>query len=166
MTNLAVIPVRAGSTRLKDKNFVNLLGKPLIYHTLDAVIGSALFDTVAVATDSLVIWKMVGKDYPKVVLYWRTEKIDERAPVVEALLEMLPDIKVHDTFSYFLVTCPFRNSYDIRQGMSILKNSNADFVVSAVKYSEPPQMAMYFDNGKLRFLDKNVFFKIKLIVNT
>lgn len=148
MKHLAVIPARSGSTRLKDKNWIDLLGKPLIFHTIDAVIESALFDTIIVATNSLNIHQLVGESYSKVKLYWRTDHVDEKSTVVDALLDMMKDFAVHDTFSYFLPTCPFRNSDDIRQGMALLIEP-VDFVVSVVEYSEPIQLACYRIDGFL-----------------
>ncbi|MFQ5953464.1 MAG: pseudaminic acid cytidylyltransferase [Kiloniellales bacterium] len=50
--NLAVIPARSGSTRIKDKNVTDLCGKPLIAYPLQAARDSGLFDTIHVSTDS------------------------------------------------------------------------------------------------------------------
>ena len=36
---IAVVPARGGSKRLVGKNVKKLAGKPLIFHTLDALIG-------------------------------------------------------------------------------------------------------------------------------
>ena len=49
MRRLAVIPARAGSTRLKDKNIYNLSGKPLIRWTTEAVLNSRCFDKVIIS---------------------------------------------------------------------------------------------------------------------
>ena len=35
MKFLTIVPARAGSKGIKNKNFINFLGKPLIEHTLD-----------------------------------------------------------------------------------------------------------------------------------
>lgn len=52
MQRLAIIPARGGSKRIKDKNIVDFLGKPLISYSLEAVSASRLFDRVHVSTDS------------------------------------------------------------------------------------------------------------------
>ena len=49
---LCVICARAGSKRLKNKNFKNLFGKPLIYHTIKQAIDSKIFDKIIFSTDS------------------------------------------------------------------------------------------------------------------
>ena len=50
--NIAVIPARGGSKRIKDKNIIDFCGKPMIVHTLEAARDSGLFDVIHVSTDS------------------------------------------------------------------------------------------------------------------
>ena len=52
MKKIALIPARAGSKRIKDKNMTALGGKPLIQHTLDLINEMDFFDRVFVSTDS------------------------------------------------------------------------------------------------------------------
>ena len=48
----AIIPARSGSKRLKNKNIRPLAGKPLIFHTLDAVIGHPQVEKIVFTSDS------------------------------------------------------------------------------------------------------------------
>ncbi len=48
---LAVIPARSGSKRLPNKNMLKLGGKPLIWWSIRAGLGSRFIDTVMVSTD-------------------------------------------------------------------------------------------------------------------
>ena len=50
--NIAIIPARAGSKRLKNKNLKTINGKPLIYYAINTAIKSKLFDDVVISTDS------------------------------------------------------------------------------------------------------------------
>ena len=43
MKRLAVIPARSGSKGLKDKNIIDVCGKPLIAYTIEAARESGLF---------------------------------------------------------------------------------------------------------------------------
>ena len=53
MSNVvAIIPARGGSKGLKNKNIAPLLGKPLIYYTIQAAKKSRYVDRVIVSTDS------------------------------------------------------------------------------------------------------------------
>lgn len=49
---LALIPARAGSQRVRNKNIRKLRGKPLIAFTIEAALASRLVDRVVVSTDS------------------------------------------------------------------------------------------------------------------
>jgi CMP-N,N'-diacetyllegionaminic acid synthase len=49
---LALVPARAGSQRVRNKNVRKLRGKPLIAYTIEAALASRLVDRVIVSTDS------------------------------------------------------------------------------------------------------------------
>ena len=51
MKKIAIIPARSGSKGLKDKNIIDLCGKPLIAYTIEAAIQSGVFNHVVVPTD-------------------------------------------------------------------------------------------------------------------
>tara|TARA_Y100001938_G_scaffold31315_1_gene42750 strand:- start:5406 stop:6098 length:693 start_codon:yes stop_codon:yes gene_type:complete len=145
MRNIAVIPARAGSTRLKDKNVYPLGGKPLIRWTTEAVIDSGCFDSILISTDSDKIFSAVS-DLPVLRHHRPAEHATVRATALGAMLHIVDDIArtdSPDTFSYFLPTCPFVSSEDIRSGMKKLKspNSSADSVVSMTMIPETIQLA-------------------------
>jgi CMP-N-acetylneuraminic acid synthetase len=52
MTTLAIIPARAGSKRLPNKNMMNLCGHPLIHYSIVHAKYSGMVDLVVVSTDS------------------------------------------------------------------------------------------------------------------
>jgi len=59
MSNVvAIIPARGGSKGLKNKNIAPLLGKPLIYYTIEAAKNSKYVDRILVSTDSNEIRKI------------------------------------------------------------------------------------------------------------
>ncbi len=49
---LGLIPARGGSKGIKNKNIVDLCGKPLIAYTIDAACNSSYIDNIVVTTDS------------------------------------------------------------------------------------------------------------------
>ena len=59
-TKLAVVPARAGSTRLKDKNIYLLAGKPLIRWSVEAIVKSECYDKILISTDSDAIFDAVA----------------------------------------------------------------------------------------------------------
>ena len=48
----AIILARGGSKGLPSKNILNLLGKPLLVHSIDQAKASSLFDCTSVSSDS------------------------------------------------------------------------------------------------------------------
>ena len=52
MRKIAIIPARSGSKGLKDKNIIDLCGKPLMAYSIEAALKSGCFDRVIVSTDS------------------------------------------------------------------------------------------------------------------
>lgn len=138
---LAVIPARGGSTRLENKNLLDLGGKPLISHTIEAVLESALFDTVMVSTDHDDI-AQVAQGYAGVVVHRCAQRYaGARVTVLEAMLALMQEVPHHDVFTYLLPTCPLRESSDIRSGIEML-TADTDAVVSVAAFEDPPQMAL------------------------
>ena len=52
MSVVAIIPARAGSKTIFDKNIISLNGHPLIAYSIAAAKLSALIDRIIVSTDS------------------------------------------------------------------------------------------------------------------
>jgi len=143
--SLAVIPARGGSTRLKDKNIYPLGGKPLIRWTTEAVVNSGMFDKVLISTDSDAIFDAV-KDLP-VERHVRPEQhATVTATALNAMINLMETVEEeYEIFSYFLPTCPFVSSEDIRKGF--LNLSDVDFSVSMTEIPETIQLACVMKDG-------------------
>ena len=112
---VAIIPARGGSTRLPNKNFLPLAGKPLIRWITEAVLDSQEFDDVYISTDSDKIYDVV-KDL-SVKRHIRPEQYaTTKSTVLTAMIDLMNDIPKYDIFAYFLPTCPFLKSEYIKQG--------------------------------------------------
>jgi CMP-N-acetylneuraminic acid synthetase len=143
---LAVIPARRGSTRLKDKNIYPLSGLPLIRWVTKSVVESNCFDKIYISTDSDKIFEVVS-DLP-VYRHIRPEKhATVRATVLDAMVDLMEkEVDEYDIFSYFLPTCPFVSSEDIRNGVSML-TKDIDSVVSMTEIPETIQLACNMKEG-------------------
>ena len=60
--NIAIIPARIGSQRLKWKNLILIKGKPLIYYAVKAAKESKKFDKIFINSDS-IIFNEIAKRY-------------------------------------------------------------------------------------------------------
>ena len=139
MNNLAIIPARGGSTRLKDKNIYPLRGKPLIRWMTEAVIAARCFDKILISTDDNRIFDAVSD--LEVVRHNRPKHhATVHATVLDAMIDLMKEVNEFDTFSYFLPTCPFISAEDIRDGISLL-NASVDSVISMTQIPETIQLA-------------------------
>ena len=53
LKRLLVIPARGNSKRIKNKNFKNFKGKPIISYSINTAIKSKLFDHIIVSIDDV-----------------------------------------------------------------------------------------------------------------
>jgi CMP-N-acetylneuraminic acid synthetase len=49
---IGIIPAKGGSTRLPNKNMIDLLGKPLLYYAIDFARKSTKISDIYITTDS------------------------------------------------------------------------------------------------------------------
>ena len=73
MNNLAIIPARAGSKRIPNKNIKDFFGKPIIYYPIYEALSSKIFSEVMVSTDSIKI-ATLSKKYGAKVPFMRSQK--------------------------------------------------------------------------------------------
>jgi len=136
--NLAVIPARAGSKRIPEKNIKDFLGKPIISYTIQSALDSGIFDQVVVTTDSpkiAAVAKQFGADVP----FLRDPELsDDFTPVSLATLDTLmrldPEGNKFTTIVQLMPNCPLRTAQDIRDAYLNFSNSGADSMVSVTRY--------------------------------
>lgn len=63
MKTIAIIPARAGSKRIKDKNIREFAGKPLLFWSIDTAIASDKIDEIYISTESTQIKELVRMNY-------------------------------------------------------------------------------------------------------
>lgn len=109
---IALIPARAGSQRVKDKN-IRVLGEhPLIAYTIAAARLSSVFSDIIVSTDS-DLYAEIASYYGAEVPFQRPSSMaGEISPDIEWVrftLEVLRDMgREYDCFSILRPTSPFR----------------------------------------------------------
>ena len=67
MSRIAIITARGGSKRIPKKNIREFLGKPILAYSIEAALGSGLFDEVMVSTDSTEIAEIAEKFGAKIL---------------------------------------------------------------------------------------------------
>lgn len=118
---LALIPARGGSKGIKDKNIIDLCGKPLIAYSIEAAKESKYIDEVIVSTDSEKIAK-VARSYNANVPFLRpdalaTDTATTLDVVMHAVEFMNRDKKKFDTLVLLQPTAPLRDAVDIDEAI-------------------------------------------------
>ncbi|MFN0073333.1 MAG: cytidylyltransferase domain-containing protein [Chloroflexota bacterium] len=114
---IGLIPARAGSKRVPNKNIRPLARHPLIAYTITAALESHVFDAVVVSTDSPRIAK-IAQYYGADVPFMRPEALaGDRSPDIEwvefTLQTLANQGKSYDGFSILRPTSPFRKAATI-----------------------------------------------------
>ena len=160
MKVLAVIPARGGSKAIPDKNLADLAGRPLIDWTIQAAKSSRLIDRVIVSTDSEAIADAAKRSGASVPFKRPAELSDDSSSGTLAVIHAVRWLGDTEGYDPDVVIClqptsPFRTSRDIDQALSLLREKNADAVVSVTAAeSHPYWMKKVLADGRLsRWLD-------------
>lgn len=116
---VGLIPARAGSKRVPNKNILQLQGHPLLAYTISAALDSGVFEKVIVSTDSDE-YAQIALHYGAEVPFLRPNSLaqDSSADIgwVAHALENLALIGFEfEIFSILRPTSPFRNASTIRR---------------------------------------------------
>lgn len=118
-TVIALIPARAGSKRVADKNIRPLAGHPVIAYTIAAALQSEIFSAVVVSTDSEE-YAEISRQYSAEVPFLRpTEMAGDHSPDIEWIEHALTHLREmgreYDCFSILRPTSPFRLPETVRR---------------------------------------------------
>lgn len=159
MKKIAIIPARSGSKGLKDKNIIDLCGKPLMVYSIEAASASGLFDRVIVSTDSEEYGR-IAMQYGAEVIYRGAELSNDNATtymVLEDLYHRLEQAgQVSDYFMLLQPTSPMRTARHVTEAVDLFESKilDFDFLVSVkeadhakvlVNMIEPDGSMKYFD---------------------
>lgn len=128
MTRICTICARGGSKGVKNKNIRELLGKPLIAHSVLQAKKSGLFDVIAISSDSediLSIAKEYGADY---LIKRPAELATDTAAKLPVMQHCVREVEklsglTFNTIMDIDATSPLRTVEDIHQCVKLLENS-------------------------------------------
>lgn len=156
MKILALIPARAGSERVPNKNILPLNGKPLISYTIEAALNSKHINRIIVTTDSeeiLAISKAYGAEVPFLRPASIAQKDSTEMQFFEHALEWLETNESYEPDFIVLLypTSPFRTTESIDKAIEeILKHPEADSLRSVKLCSEHPHKMWIRDVNYLK----------------
>lgn len=146
MKSYCVIPARAGSKRIPNKNLFNLNGKPLISYPIEAALNSKVFTSVIVSTDSEEIAD-VSRKYGATVSELRAPELSGdfigTHPVVQDTINKLKIENLDET----VVMCLYATAILISSSQIVLgyekflSENNRYPLLTLGKYSHPIERA-------------------------
>jgi len=152
-----IVPARGGSQRLPNKNIKLLNGKPLFFHTIDALIGHELIDRVVFTSDSKEYCELAEKKYADniTILNRPKETATNKTKVVEELkriFDIHPELFSTEWFGLALPTAPLRSHDTVSNALTFFERTKYP-LFSCNVYDFPTQFAFRLDNSK--FLEQN-----------
>lgn len=145
MENLALIPARGGSKRLKRKNIREFAGRPMIEWTIDAARDSGVFLRVVVSTDDEEIASIASAAGAEVLM--RGEEISNDQATLLQVIQHAVDRYAVNSVCLLLANCPLRNAEDIQKSSTVLDQGNVPAALSVSSFLwTPPFRALALNN--------------------
>lgn len=140
---VALIPARAGSKRVADKNIRRLSGHPVMAYTISAAVQSGIFSDVIVSTDS-EHYADIARHYGADVPFLRPQQLaGDVSPDIEWLAYTLDRLRdegrEYECFSILRPTSPFRMPQTIRRAwQAFLAEAGVDSLRAVEKCQQHP----------------------------
>ncbi|MFX1383485.1 MAG: cytidylyltransferase domain-containing protein [Promethearchaeota archaeon] len=167
MKVLGLVPARGGSKGIKDKNIVNLAGKPLISYVIEALKKSETVDKIVCTTDSEKIAE-VAREYGAEAPFLRpAEMARDDSAAYPALMHAVK--KIEELQNYrpdYIVTAqptyPLMKPEQIDKAVNLAIEKQADSVVTVVEleHARHPYNIRYMEpDGTLQFWKEEEHYK-------
>lgn len=144
MRILAVIPARAGSKGIPNKNIRIIGGHPLVYYSIKNALNSKLITDVVVSTDSpevRIIAQQMGAQYK-----WRNENLCGDAITLDAVInDAIPTNQQYDYIVTMQPTSPTLKVTTLDAAIKYTIDNNLDTVISAIN---APHLSWVVKEGK------------------
>jgi len=137
MKNIAIIPVRSGSQRIKDKNIKLVVNHPLMYYQIKCALNVPEIDKVVVATDNELYSdyaKKIGAEViirPPEISHANSKSEDVLRYVIKVLID---EGQFFDNIVFLQVTSPLNKPEYVSDGLKLIEKEKANSVVTYVDF--------------------------------
>lgn len=138
---VAIIPARAGSKGLKNKNFKKLNGIPLISHTIEAAKQSKLINEIIISTDYSQINKICNQHGIKINRLRPKNLSRDDSRIEDVILDLLKNSidKIPDILIILQPTSPIRKIKNIDKSIQILIEKQFSSVIEINRVKNHPE---------------------------
>lgn len=153
MEIISLIPARGGSKGLKEKNIIDLNGKPLISYTINASLKSKYITKTLVSSDDEKILNISLEYGAEIVKRPNKLALDTTPtePVIEHALNYIKNTKDYDYLVLLQPTSPLRKEEHIDRAIEMLRKQKATALISTVKIDN--KILKAFKNNKDGYLE-------------
>lgn len=144
----AIVPARGGSKRLPGKNLKLLGGRPLLFHTLDALIDHDIDMDVVFTSDCQEYLAAVEMEYGARVsqIHRPKEFATDTTKVHDEVVRLALSGILSEWFMVCLPTAPFRNHAVVEDFLDVWKQAQEP-MFTACEYEFPVQFAFAVTNS-------------------
>ena len=162
--NIAIIPARIGSKRIKQKNIKKFNGVPIIQYTINLLIKMKLFDKIIISTDSLKVTKIISKyqKYSEIIPYMRSKKLSgDFVSTRDVIVDVIKKNRIRNKDSVFCIypTSIFVKKKYILKSLKNIKNKKISYIFSAKEVDRNIYRSFNFINMKLKMVFKKNYEK-------
>ncbi|UUY05681.1 acylneuraminate cytidylyltransferase family protein [Svornostia abyssi] len=156
MSQVALIPARAGSERVAGKNIRPLAGHPLLAHTIAQAQAAGCFDAIVVSTDSEEIAEVARAYGAEVPALRPPELATSTSPDVEWVLHVLDTLaaggRTFELYALLRPTSPFRAPGSIRAAVAMLRDADppAESLRAVTRVREHPAKMWRLEGDRAR----------------
>ena len=160
MNILCTICARKGSKGLKNKNFLKIYNKKLIFYSIDQAKKVKNIDDIVISTDLEISKKELKKINLEIFFKRNKDLSSDRAGKVPVIRDALLKAeyfykKKYDIIIDLDVSSPLRKLDDIKKAIKIFLDSNSNNLITACKSRKNPYFNMVeFVNNKLCLVKK------------
>ena len=150
---VCIIPARAGSKRIKNKNIQKVNGHPLIGLAIRIAKKANIFSQIVVSTDCKKI-ASIAKKYGAQILFLRSKNLsDDFTPTYKVLIDCVKRIKSENSEYHFCLypTSVMIGTKDLVSGLKKIKKMNSNFLCTIAKFENSPQRSIIIKKNLISF---------------
>jgi len=157
MTNIAVIPARGGSKRIKRKNVREFNGRPMLAWAIRCAKETRMFEDIVVTSDDQEILDAAKSEGATVLIRREAGLSDDYTPTVPVIADAIRIYESNNNSTSnacCIYPCtPFLRTEDLKSSFERFRESKSAFLYPVGLYAHPTQRAMRMDkDGKMQFI--------------